>query len=108
MINPFVLDAKIDKDQNLTIVTAQNITPILEDCYNARKYSRKLRRRNKKGVGEWIGRVPALVFEEWMRLGLVHPPGCDCGLKREEHQKMLHMTLQNYNEGQYKTTKKTL
>lgn len=108
MTNPFVIDAKIDADKNLTIVHAQDITPILEDCYNARKYSRKLRRRNKGILGEWIGRVPETVFNDWIRFGYIHLPGCNCGLKREEHQKMIHTTLQNYNEGKFKTTKKTL
>jgi hypothetical protein len=106
MKNAFLFDAKIDDEKNLTIVHAQDVNPILEDAYTARKHSRKLRQRNKKGAGEWIGRVPTLVYEDWIGRGLIHPPGCDCGMLPKEHQQLIHAMLEL--NPQYKTTRKTL
>ena len=103
---PQIIDIK-EKSDKILITHGHNITPILEDNYELRKRTKSIWRSKKKNpVGEFVGRVPTLVLEDWINKGLVHDNGCECGCTPQMRREMLFAMLEL--NPQYKVTRKTL
>lgn len=84
-----------EEEEKMIFTYAQDITPMLSDAYEARKLSRRHRHSKRGVIGDHIARIPTLVFEDWIRLGM-NP--------RDRKQVMAMIEL----NPQYKMTKKTL
>lgn len=84
-----------EKEDGLILTHTQDITPMLHDAYEARKLTRKWRHGKKGIIGDHIGRVPTLVFEDWVKMGM-----------DPKDKKQICAMLELYP--QYKTTVKTL
>mgnify|MGYP001572067958 FL=1 len=103
---PAIIDLQ-QKGDTLKIIHGQDMTPILNDNYELRKHTKQIWRSKKKNsVGEFVGRLPILVLEDWIDKGFIHPNGCNCGCTATTRRKMLFAML-NLNP-EYKVTKKTL
>lgn len=94
MENVELVDIK-ELPEKMVLTHAQDMTPMLSDAYEARKFTRKWRPGKKGIIGDWVGRVPLLVWEDWIRMGM-----------NPKDKRQVFQMLELYK--QYKTTVKTL
>lgn len=88
-----LLEAKQTEDK-IVLIQAQDTTPILRHNFEHKQRSKRWRPEKKGAIGDYLGRVPELVYNDWVRNGLVYD------------KKSLNFML-NMNP-QYKATKKIL
>lgn len=103
---PKIIDIK-QKGDTVTIIKAQDISPILADNYELRKHTKQIwRSKRNNPVGEFVARIPEDVLKDWIAAGFVHDKCCECGCTPQLRRKMLFAML-NLNP-KFKTTNKTL
>lgn len=102
-----LLNVEEKKDGTMVLTQGQDVSSIWEDNYELRKHTKQIWRSKKDSpVGEFVGRIPILILEDWIAKGFVHVNGCACGCTPQMRRKMLFAMLNLHPEN--KVTDKTL
>jgi hypothetical protein len=83
-----------EEPERMILTYAQDVTPMLNDAYEERKLSRRWRHSKRGIIGDHIARVPTLIFNDWIKMGMD---------PKNKKQVMAMIELSGY-----KTTKKIL